>query len=102
MSLSDPFPGAWYADADRPSSPAAWRIGREIAFDAARIRAPRPLHPRAVALLEGYDRLGYLDCYGGADGVVDISEAAHWLTWALEGLAKVFTLAGASTTGGAS
>ncbi len=93
-ALSDPFPGDWYAGADRPSSPAAWRIGREIAFDAARLRAPRPLHPRAVELLQAYDHLGYLDHFGGVDGVVDISEAAHFLTWLFDRLTALFALMG--------
>lgn len=90
--LSDPFPGDWYADADRPSSPPAWQIGRAMCFDAAKLRAPRPLHPRAVGLLRGYDHLGYLDAFGGVDGVVDVSEAAHWLTWALDRFAALMAL----------
>lgn len=92
MSINDPFPGDWYAGADRPSSPAAWKIGREIDSTAARIRAHRPLHPSAIALLAGYDRLGYLDMYGGVDGVVDISEAAHFLTLSFDALALIFTM----------
>ncbi len=97
-TISDPFPGDWYADADRPSSAPAWQIGREMAFDAARIRSPRALHPRAVDLLRAYDHLGYLDGFGGVDGVVDVSEAAHWLTWALDRIAALLTFA----NGGAS
>ena len=94
MALSDPFPGDWYADADRPSSPPAWQIGRACAIDAARIRSPRPLHPIAVDFLRAYDRLGYLDWIGGAQGVVDASEAAHWLTAMLDGLARALAMAG--------
>jgi hypothetical protein len=92
-SLSDPFPGAWYADADRPSSPAAWKIGRACAIDAVRIRSPRPLHPVAADFLYAYDRLGYLDAIGGAQGVVDASEAAHWLTEMLDGLTRLLEMA---------
>lgn len=92
-TLSDPFPGEWYATADRPSSPAAWQIGRACAMDAVRIRlSPRPVHPVAVAFLEAYDHLGYLDAIGGAAGVVDASEAAWWLGKALEGLWRVLEM----------
>lgn len=90
--LSDPFPGDWYADADRPSSPAAWKIGREVAIDAVRIRSPREVHPTAIAFLRAYDRLGYLDELGGADGVVDASEAAYFLTWAFACIEAIFRL----------
>lgn len=93
-SLSDPFPGEWYAEADRPSSPAAWKIGRACAIDAARIRSLRPLHPLAADFLRSYDHLGYLDWIGGAQGVVDASEAAHWLTAQLDGLARVLAMVG--------
>lgn len=56
---------------------------------------PRPVHPRAVAFLAAQEHTGILDGVGGAAGVVDISEAAAWLMWALDGLAKVLRIAGA-------
>ena len=54
---------------------------------------PRPLAPEAVAFLREHEASGLLDHFGGAQGVIDASEATAYLLWVFASLAWLFALA---------
>lgn len=56
------------------------------------INPPRKVHPDAEALLRAYESTGYLEAFGGTQGVIDASEAVHYLTWVFACLEALFRL----------
>jgi hypothetical protein len=53
---------------------------------------PRAVREAAAQFLRENEASGHLDTFGGAQGVVDASEAAHFLTFVFATLAWIFAL----------